>query len=127
MAVDEVEVVAVAELDPGGQHVRVHPLDPGDELAQVGRALGLEDAVDVDAAAAVFGRGLLAAAGEHVDLDVALDQGLGELAHMACQSPLDQRRVLPGEDQDAGHLRLQQRGDAEVRGERTHTRIGVEV
>ena len=35
VAVDEVEVVAVAELDPGGEHVGVHPLDPGDELAQV--------------------------------------------------------------------------------------------
>ena len=37
VAVDEVEAVAVAELDPGGQHVGVHPLDPGDELAEVGR------------------------------------------------------------------------------------------
>ena len=49
VAVDEVEVVAVAELDAGGEHVGVHPLDPGDELAEVGRAVRLADAVDVDA------------------------------------------------------------------------------
>ena len=38
VAVDEIEVEAVAELDPGGEHVGVHPLDPGDELAEVARA-----------------------------------------------------------------------------------------
>ena len=103
VAVDEVEAVAVAELDPGGEHVGVHPLDPGDELAEVGRALRLADAVDEDAAATLLGRRLLAAAGQHVDLDPALDQRLGELAHVAGEAALDQRRVLPGEDQDAGH------------------------
>ena len=97
------KLVAVAELDPGGEHVGVHPLDPGDELAEVGRALRLADAVDEDAAAPLLGRRLLAAAGQHVDLDVALDQRLGELAHVAGEAALDQRRVLPGEDQDAGH------------------------
>ena len=51
VAVDEVEVVAVAELDPGGEHVGVHPLDPGDELVELRGAGRLADAVDVDAAA----------------------------------------------------------------------------
>ena len=51
VAVDEVEVVAVAELDAGGEHVGVHVLDPGDELAEVARAARLADAVDGDAAA----------------------------------------------------------------------------
>ncbi len=103
VAVDEVEVEAVAELDPGGEHVRVHPLDPGDELAEVGRPLRLADAVDPDPAAALLRRRLLAPAGQHVDLDAVLDQRLGELADVACEAALDQRRVLPGEDQDAGH------------------------
>ena len=49
VAVDEVEVEAVAQLDPGGEHVGVHVLDPGDELAQVARAPRLADAVDADA------------------------------------------------------------------------------
>ena len=39
VAVHDVEVVAVAELDAGGQHVGVHVLDPGDELAELARAL----------------------------------------------------------------------------------------
>ena len=121
VAVDEVEVIAVAELDAGREHVGVHPLDPGDELAQVCRPFRLADAVDEDAAGALLGRRLLAAAGEHMDLDFALDQGLGELADVAGQAPLDQRRVLPGEDQDAGHrqrrLGLQQRSEAQIRGE----------
>jgi hypothetical protein len=46
VAVDHVEVVAVAHLDPRGEHVRVHVLDPGHELAQVARALRLAHAVD---------------------------------------------------------------------------------
>jgi hypothetical protein len=46
VAVDEVELVAVAQLHPGGQHVGVHALDPGHELAQVGRPFRLADAVD---------------------------------------------------------------------------------
>ena len=49
VAVDEVEVEAVAELDAGREHVGVHPLDPGDELAEVGRALRLDHAVDLHA------------------------------------------------------------------------------
>ena len=116
VAVDEVEAVAVAQLDAGGEHVGVHPLDPGDELAEVGGALRLADAVDDDAAAALLDRRLFAAAGQHVDLDVALDQGLGELADVAREAALDQRRVLPGEDQDAGHLGLGSRAPAGGRG-----------
>ena len=128
VAVDEVEVVAVAELDPGGEHVRVHPLDPGDELAQVGRPLRLADAVDGDAAAVLLGGRLLAAAGQDVDLDVLLDQPLGELAHVAGEAALDQRRVLPGEDQDARHrsgLGRHQGSETQVRCERAHTRVGA--
>ena len=49
VAVDEVELVAVAKLDARGEHVRVHALDPGDELGELGRALRLDHAVDVDA------------------------------------------------------------------------------
>ena len=55
--------------------------------------------------AALGGRRLLPAAGQHVDLDVALDQRLGELADVAREAALDQRRVLPGEDQYAGQVR----------------------
>ena len=65
--------------------------------------VGSQHAVDVDAVHHLLGRRLLAAAGEHVDLDPAVDQALGELADVARQPALDQRRVLPGEDQDACH------------------------
>jgi len=44
--VDEIEGEAIAKLDARRQHVGVHPLDPGDELAQVRRPLRLTDAVD---------------------------------------------------------------------------------
>ena len=101
VAVDDVEVVAVADLHAGGEHVGVHVLDPGDELAQVARPLGLAHAVDDDAAGLLLGRVLLAPAGEHVHLDVLGDQVLGQLADVAGESALDQRRVLPGQDQRA--------------------------
>ena len=132
--VDEVEVEAVAELDPGGQHVGVHPLDPGDELAEVGGEGWARGSGGRRPRPRFLGGRLLAAAGEDVDLDPELDQRLGELADVARQAALDQRRVLPGEDQDAGHgrrlrgsSRLQERCERHVRGERTHTRIGVTV
>src|SRR6476620_7769540 len=38
-----------------------------------------------------------------MDVDVELDQRLGELADVTGEPTLDQRRVLPGEDQDARH------------------------
>ena len=42
-----------------------------------------------------------AAAGEDVDLGALRDELLGQLAHVARQPALHDRRVLPGEDQDA--------------------------
>ena len=99
VAVDHVEVVAVAHLDTGGEHVRVHVLDPGDELAQVARALRLAHAVDDHAAPLLLGEVVLAAAGEHVHVHVLGGEVLGQLADVAGEAALDQRRVLPGEDQ----------------------------
>ena len=101
VAVHHVEVVAVAHLHPGGQHVRVHVLDPGHELAEVARALGLADAVDQHAAGLLLGRVLLAPARDHVHVDVLGRQVLGQLAHVARQPALDQRGVLPGQDEGA--------------------------
>ena len=101
VAVDDVEVVAVAHLHAGGEHVRVHVLDPGDELAQVARALGLADAVDDHPAGLLLGRVLVAPAGEHVHVHVLGGEVLGELAHVPGEAALDQRRVLPGQDQRA--------------------------
>jgi hypothetical protein len=103
VAVHEVEGEAVAELDPGGQHVGVHALHPGHELAQVSRALGLADAVNRHAIGLFLGRRLLSPPREHVHIDLQLDQGLGELANVTGQTALDQRRVLPGENQQPGH------------------------
>ena len=45
VAVHDVELEPVAELDPGGQHVGVHVLDPGDELGQLRGPLRLQHAV----------------------------------------------------------------------------------
>ena len=103
VAVDEVEVVAVAELHPGGEHVRVHVLDPGDELAELARPARLADAVDEHAVHVLLGRGLLEGSRQDMNLDVLLDELLGELAHVARQAALDERRVFPGQDEDARH------------------------
>ena len=56
VAVDDVEAQPLAELAPGGVHVRVHPLDPGDERVEVARHRRLGDAVDVHAAAQLLRR-----------------------------------------------------------------------
>ena len=118
VAVHDVEVVAVAHLHPGGQHVGVHALDPGHELAELARPLGLAHAVDHHAVHLLLGRRLLAAAGQHVNVHVLRRQVLGELAHVARQAALDQGRVLPGEDQGAHPcLRAGEGGEVQVRGE----------
>ena len=103
VSVHEVEVVAVAHLDARGQHVGVHVLDPGHELAQLARALGLAHAVHQHAVHLLLAGRLLEAAGQHVHLHAARRQALRQLAHVAGQAALDQRRVLPGQQQDA-HL-----------------------
>ena len=100
VAVHHVEVVAVPHLHARGQHVGVHVLDPGHELGQLARALGLAHAVHDHALHLLLGGRLLQAAGQHVDLHVLGHEVLGQLAHVARQAALDQRRVLPGEDQD---------------------------
>ena len=105
VAVHDVELEPIAELDPGGEHVRVHPLDPGDELVELRWPGWLADPVHVDPVDELLGRGLLAAAGEHVDLRVQLHQALGLLADDARQAALDQWRVLPGKDQDSRLIR----------------------
>ena len=50
-------------------------------------------------------RRLLAASGEDVSLDAGSGQVLRQLAYVAGEPALDQRRVLPGEDEDAAHVR----------------------
>ncbi len=122
VAVDQVELVAVAEVDAGGEHVGVHPLDPGHELAEIARPRGLEHAVDVDPADALAGRGLLPAAGQDVDLDPEPDERLGELADMPRQPSLDKRGVLPGEDEDSAHVSGRY-GSSSGAGERSGARL----
>ena len=63
----------------------------------------LAHAVDVDAGDVLLGGHALVAAREHVHLDALGDELLGELAHVPREAALDDRRVLPGEDQDAVH------------------------
>ena len=93
--VDEVEVQAVAELDAGGEHVGVHVLDPGDELAEIARAARLAHAVDGDAAANLLGRHRLVAARQDVDLGAERDERLGELADVPRQAAFDDRAGIP--------------------------------
>ena len=88
------------ERAPGGQHVVVHRLDPGDELVEVPRRARLGHAVHAHAGAHLLGRVAVAPAGEHVDGDVLAPEFLGELADVAGQPALDDRGVLPGEDED---------------------------
>jgi hypothetical protein len=54
--VNEVELVAVPQLHARREHVGVHPLHPGHELAEVRGALGLTNPVDMDAGRLLLGR-----------------------------------------------------------------------
>ena len=57
----------------------------------------------IDPMAFLGGRETTAASGQHVHLDALGDQVLGQLADVTRQTALDDRRVLPGDQQDA-HL-----------------------
>jgi hypothetical protein len=101
VAVHHVEVVAVPHLHSRGEHVGIHVLDPGHELAEVTGALRLAHAVDHHSAHLLLRAILLAATGEHVHVDFLSGEVLGQLAHVARKPALDERRVLPGQDEDA--------------------------
>ncbi len=100
--VHEVERLLLGELQPGGEHVGVHAVDPGDEAVEVARPARLAHAVHDDPRALLAQRRVRAAAREHLDLHALADELLGELAHMAGEATLDHGRVLPGEDERAG-------------------------
>lgn len=102
VTVNQIEVKPVAEFDSGGQHVGVHPFHPGHELAQIGRSFRLDDAVDLDTRHLFLNRRLFPSPGQDVNLDPETDQGFGKLPHMTRQATLYERRVLPGDNQDAG-------------------------
>ena len=83
------------------EHVVVHIGHPAQERVDVAGEVGLAHAVDVDAMALLLGGKMAAAAGEHVHLDPAREQVLGELSDVASEPALDHGRVFPGEQEDA--------------------------
>ena len=124
VGVDQVEAHALAQRVAGHEHVVVHGLDPAQEPVEVvAGPARLAHAVNVDAADQVLGR-LCLAAGQDVDLDVVVEQRLGQLVDVAREAALDDGRVFPREDQDAlgGHVRCYQHGGASVRRQITRRR-----
>ena len=99
VTVHDVEVVARGERAAGREHVVVHRLDEGHELVEVARRARAGNAVHAHAGAP---SGVaLAPAREDVDGHPEADERLGELAHVAGEAALDERGVLPREDEDA--------------------------
>ena len=103
VAVDEVEVERSAERPPGRAHVRRSCPRPRRRTRR-GRAASAARARGGRARRRGPPRGaaLSRAAGEDVHLDALAHEPLGQLAHVAREAALDDRRVLPGEDQDRG-------------------------
>ncbi len=104
---DDVEAVMGRQPRRGLDHVLVHGADPRQERVEVAaRRLGLGHAVHAHAGPDLLRRVALPAAGEDVDDHALRHELLGQLAHVARQAALDDRRVLPGQDEDApGHGR----------------------
>ena len=98
---DQVDVEALQQLAPGGEHVLVHAFDPGHELVEVARRARLADPVDPHPGAHLLARVALTAAGEDVHHDALAHELLGQLAHVTGEATLHDGRVLPGQDQDA--------------------------
>ncbi len=94
--VDEVEVEVAGQADPGRQQVVVQPLHPGHEPPDVAGAGRLGYPVDEDA---VDHGGPRRPPGQDVDLDSPGGEPRGEPPDVAAEAALDDRRVLPAEDQ----------------------------
>ena len=101
VAVDDVEVVLGGERAAGLEEIDVELPDPGDELGELDGVGRLRHAVDDDAVALLPHEPRLVPPGEDVDLDAVAHELLGELARVTGESALHDRRVLPGEDEDA--------------------------
>jgi hypothetical protein len=90
------------QLRAGGAHVLVHVVDPRDEGVEVVLGeVGLAHAVHLHPVPHLVGAQVPAPAGEDVHVMTLRDELLGQLADVARQPALHDRRVLPGEDQDA--------------------------
>ena len=101
VGVDEIEADPVGDLLAQLPHVLVHRVHPAHERLDVLGERRLREPVD-DHPVTVLDRGQrTAATGEHMDLDTLGDEVLRQLADMACKATLDDRRVLPGDDQHA--------------------------
>ena len=93
--VDEVNAQLRRELSAELAHVGVHRRHPAHERLHVLGERRLAQAVDDDPVALLDCGQPVAAAGQHVDLDALGDEVLGQLANVAREAALDDRRVLP--------------------------------
>ena len=82
-------------------HAVVQRVDPLQERVEVARRRGGGDAVDQDACAQLGREVAGAAARDDVDGVALRREALGELPDMPREPALDDRRVLPGEDEHA--------------------------
>jgi len=103
VAVDDTKAAARSQGAPGGGHAVVQLIDPAHERAELARRRRSGDAVHANAGAHLVRRVAVAAARQHVHRLAVRGERLGELADVAREAALDDRRVLPREDQDAAH------------------------
>ena len=108
----EIEVVLGAERTPELEHVRVHRVDPAHERLDV--ALGIRRlAHSVHGhAMTILGRAQPSTASrQYMHLEAVANELFGQLPHVTRKSAFDDRRVLPGQQQDP-HARAQPIGPA---------------
>ena len=99
--VDQIELEPFAQTHAELVHVRVHPVHPAHECVYVPGKLGLADAVKDHPVADLFGGEVAPAAREDVHLDLFAHEVLGKLAHMPRKATLDDRGILPRDQQHA--------------------------
>ena len=105
MRVDQVDAELVGELIAARAHAGVHQFHPGDERLHVSRKRRRLEAVDDHAVPFLARCQARAAPRQDVHLGAVPHEPLRQLAHVARKTALDDRRILPGQYEDAHRAR----------------------
>jgi hypothetical protein len=99
--VHKIELESFAKPHAELAHVGVHAVHPVHKRVDVPGKLWLADAMHHHPMAKLLGWEVSPAAGQDVNFHAFAHEVFGELSHVPCEATLDDRGILPGDQQHA--------------------------